>query len=366
MSVYDIVQTRSRSPRPRLHPLGRFAAIAAVIASFALLTGCAIPTRELGAYREASAKAASATEEWWLRARVDTARSADLPLKKNETISDRIAEINERQADIDARFQALEIWKRYDNALLALAEGKSVESIEADMNGIVETLKNLPIERLTQSLAAATPYTAAAAQAIRLVEDAVRAKRFRDAVIAAEPGIDAIAVILKADADSLCNLRVTFLSNEQDLVQAEAVSVYGRIQTLAESPEGAALVRAAGRDGRMAVAFHAVTGQPPPPFPDAGAAGSAPSAAAGVAIDTALSQLEDLVRRHAAFGEALRKESTAKSAYQALLTDWRAAHRAVQDASGQISVEAARAVIERSFELREAWMAAQDAAERAR
>jgi hypothetical protein len=366
MSVYDIVQTRSRSPRPRLHPLGRVAAIVAVIASFALLTGCAIPTRELGAYREASAKAASATEEWWIRARVDTARSADLPLKEKETISDRIAAINERQADIDARFQALEIWKRYDNALLALAEGKSVESIEADMNGIVETLKNLQIERLTKTLAAATPYTAAAAQAIRLVEDAVRAKRFKDAVIAAEPGIDAIAIILKADADSLCDLRVTFLSDERDVVQSDALTVHARILTLAKSPEGAVLVRTAGRDGRLAVAFHAVTGMHPPPLPEAPATEATPSASAEVAIDTALSQLEDLVRRHAAFGEALRKESVAKSAYQALLTDWRAAHRAVQDASGQISLAAARTVIERSFELREAWMAAQDAAERAR
>lgn len=338
-------------------------ALAALAMSLFALPGCAVPTRELTAYREASSRASTLTEDWWVRVRVDVRSLAAGPLGPEERISSRMAESAAREADIDARLKALEIWKRYDSALLALAEGRPVESIEADLNGIIETLYSFKIDRL----ATVTPYVGIFVETTRLIEDAVRAKRFRDAVRAADPAIEVIEKILAQDAISTSEFSKQVRELELHSLRLKAMEMLDIVEDVRKTESGAALIQRDDRRGRVARACKALGLEfMLEPLAEQGTAQTSTAGRPEPLVDVAVARLEEFGERAEAFGEVTETEASAARAYVRMLGAWRASHHALKEESGRISIAAAREVIESAMALKQELVAVQQSSLRTR
>ena len=115
------------------------------------------------------------------------------------------------ESDIDVRLRAWDVTAKYNDALLAMATGKAGE-MEATANGFLETLKKFPIKEVSQAAAEAAPYAGAIIPILELVQKEVEARRFRQAVLSAEPQMQKLVQALYDDANLFYMHRKAYLN----------------------------------------------------------------------------------------------------------------------------------------------------------
>jgi hypothetical protein len=116
------------------------------------------------------------------------------------------------ESDIDVRLRAWDVTAKYNEALLAMATGKAGE-LEATAHGLLDSLKKFPIKELSQAAAEAAPYAGAIIPIIELVQKEVEARRFRQAVVSAEPQMQKLFQALYDDANLFYKHRKAYLND---------------------------------------------------------------------------------------------------------------------------------------------------------
>lgn len=348
----------------RIRSLSQSRLVAAVLLGVFLLSpGCSIPQTELSVYREASAEAADATTTMWLQARIDARRVADHPLNP-ATAGERTRQLAERLEDIDFRLDAVAVIKRYDSALIALAEGHDPKAVESDVRGMLEGIKSIPLAPIGRFVAESTPYAGAITATIDLLESAMLAKRFREALDAAVPAIASISELLVLDAHSLAEIRSQLVLLEHDDVTMDLIQMVAAFNRLAGTPDGWATMNDAARRSRFESAISGVRRLPRLNSTPPEGSGQVDAAIAAT-VEQMIIEAYDKAARLAVIDAAVTANARAAMQYHELLTKWRLAHDSLQNATGQVDVAAARDMVKSILDMREAWMAAVQATNRA-
>ena len=144
--------------------------------------------------------------------------SQRLGLEAIESASGRAAD------DVAVRLAAWRLVDAYDQALVALARGDGTAAVEAAVGDLVQGLRDFPVAAVAETAAGLAPYGAAVSQLLGLLEEELRARRFRDAVLAAEGPMRDFVGLLRKDAVLFRNYRVgrldsRFVELELDLFE---------------------------------------------------------------------------------------------------------------------------------------------------
>lgn len=169
----------------------------------ALLAGCfGVPTKQLEGYKKNFATVKLTATDLYLQTDIYADDLANNP-RNPDPVATRLQKLDSRKKDKDARLHALNIIDNYNEVLSALATGTDPSAVAGNIESISTNLKAFKIDELASVLVDITPYTAVISQAIGLIDDAIKAKEFKQAVYAAEQPIIAILKILKQDADTI-------------------------------------------------------------------------------------------------------------------------------------------------------------------
>ena len=163
-----------------------------------LSSGCTTIPPQFEAYRQACAAARAQSEvaladheaarrmKAALRTPAAEEAAADQPLSQRLHLSGLDVALDPLALDVQARLDAWSVVQRYNDALLALSTGASSAELEGAVNGLLDSLKEFPLAAVTDAAVAIAPYGPAVQQLLGLVQREVEARRFRDAVLAAE------------------------------------------------------------------------------------------------------------------------------------------------------------------------------------
>ena len=303
-----------------------------------VLAGCTtIPERELVAYRKAfdevktqSANvladyAASRQAKSNLVSRVVSRRSATAgtgPLDAQLNLQAYDARIVGAgvESDIDARLKAWAVAARYNEALTALATGRSSE-IAFAASGLLDSLKKFPIKDVSQAAAEAVPYAGAIIPILELVQKEVEARRFRQAVLEASPLLDKFVEALYRDANLFREHRATFLNyrfkfEEESFVVEEAME----FRRLLNSRPWSATNEVADLVGKVNAARILVTGgQSFPEIKINPSSGTGPSSTEDIEL-LALKTVADRVQTHAK--KTARATASELQAYHEMMVNY--------------------------------------------
>lgn len=187
-----------------------------IFAVFLSLTGCVTPPRaSFDSYLQSFASVRTNADELYLRSKLAAADIADRP-EAEGTVSERVTKLKARQEALDMGLAAVALIDRYNRVLTALAEGRSPESVQSDISGLAQDLRGLNVQKISQVVAKAAPYMDAVVGGISLIEDALKKRKFAEAVTAAQRPMAGILDILQADAENMEVILVEDIESEQD------------------------------------------------------------------------------------------------------------------------------------------------------
>ncbi|OGS28285.1 MAG: hypothetical protein A3J70_12845 [Elusimicrobia bacterium RIFCSPHIGHO2_02_FULL_61_10] len=179
-------------------------------------TGCqSMPRAGLESYQQNFAIVRNGAQDLYLRAGFLAENVANRP-EAEGSVTDRIKKLERWRKSIKARQAAISLIDQYNRALSHLAAGASAEALGADITGIQQDLSSFNISHVKQLLKDSSPYLNVLVQGITLIENEIKKKKFRDAVLAAQKPLVGILDILIDDADDLENLFRQELLREQD------------------------------------------------------------------------------------------------------------------------------------------------------
>jgi hypothetical protein len=114
---------------------------------------------------------------------------------------------------LDARLDALELISKYNNILVGLASGTDPAAVQSNLTNLSDGLSSFGSKSLSSLVASAAPYGELIASAVSLIDNAIKANEFRNAVQAAYKPIMGIIDILHQDADNLFEIQIQYLSD---------------------------------------------------------------------------------------------------------------------------------------------------------
>lgn len=295
---------------------------------------------------------------------------ADHPNNPARTIEERRRQLQQRLDDAALRLAVLDQIEAYDNALLALAEGRDPKAIEADVRGLLEGLQRLPLKRVSEEVAGLVPYADVVTGVINQVDQLVRARRFRKAVKIAAPAIEAMVQALGDDAANLTAIRAELIELERDDVRGDALQLKAALDAIVATPAGSRAVREARRLERANAALALFPFKPALALAAPAAPTTRPADEADrslvLNVEQAVLKLEELASQSRAFDKAIAAQHDALPAYREVLARWDASHRTLRQAGDQVDLDAAVELTRAVLELREAYLLAEQAADAAR
>lgn len=192
------------------------------------LAGCAgVPRAELGAYQNSFDGVTTAAEDLYLRAGLLAEKKADSK-DSSASMAERRRELDARKSALAARLAALDLVERYNRMLTALASGTKPEDLKNQANALGDELSAFNLTEVNSLLARASPMLGVLAQGTALVEDAVKKKKFRQAVIEAQKPLLGILDVLIEDSKDLEELFVSELKLSQDVYRKQSDSAGSR------------------------------------------------------------------------------------------------------------------------------------------
>ncbi|MBS0195182.1 MAG: hypothetical protein JSR77_00330 [Planctomycetes bacterium] len=177
-----------------------------------VLVACAPPKAELNAYTMAFEQVRASTEEMILRGKNDADTVSRLP-GTGKSVAQRVADLRANQEALDARMDALDAVAAYNRALVALTTRGDPAELSASLTTFKDAAAKL-VPAIAKFAGPAGGAIDALSFAVTAVEDAIRAKRFKDAVISGEPLLPGIFGILNQDAHSLVLAHKSLLNKD--------------------------------------------------------------------------------------------------------------------------------------------------------
>lgn len=195
------------------------------------LTGCVTPPKaSFDSYLQSFASVRTNADELYLRSKLAAQDEADRP-ETEGTVSERMATLKARHEALDMGLAAVALIDRYNRVLTALAAGRSPESVQSDLSGLTQDLRGLNVQKITQVVAKAAPYMDVVVGGISLIEDALKKRKFAEAVTAAQRPMTGILEILAADADSMQGILLQDIESEQDPYRSQIGSYTSRFNS---------------------------------------------------------------------------------------------------------------------------------------
>ena len=181
-----------------------------VLPFLALLTACsAIPKQEFSNYVTNFNSAKSTTQDIILGVWV-TEES------KNDGSYEQQAMLEQKLKALNARLDALELISKYNNILVGLASGTDPAAVQSNLMNLSEGLSSFGSNSLSSLVKSAAPYGELIASAVTLIDNAIKANEFRNAVQEAYKPVVGIVDILLQDADDLFEIQIQYLSDDLD------------------------------------------------------------------------------------------------------------------------------------------------------
>jgi hypothetical protein len=235
----------------------RSCAIASVGLALLLLHGCAqIPQKEFGGYRQvfnetqqiakdilgdyvntrdavlrAEAKKKEAENAAKEKADAVTQRKEPYPLKFSVPVP---AAGSAAPDEVAVRLRALETVSRYNELLSALAEGKSVEGVQASAKSLGMSLQNFAkvVRQATKFASAFDSYLPLVSTALEVIEKARVRQEFIKAVRAGEPVVLGILDVFIADTPDFYAVRHSLVNPQRARLETDIVNAAGAIQSV--------------------------------------------------------------------------------------------------------------------------------------
>ena len=174
------------------------------------LIGCSgIPRQDLGNYVTNYNSVKSTTQDIILIVKLVAESEAE---QNNEGA----VALEEKLNALDARLDALELISNYNDILVSLASGTDPEAVYGSLQNLSDGLSSFGIKSISSLVENVMPYGELISQAVTLIDNAVKAEQFKDAVDAAHKPIQGIIDILIQDSDDLFEIQVQSLSKRQD------------------------------------------------------------------------------------------------------------------------------------------------------
>ncbi|MFC2119471.1 hypothetical protein ACFLQ4_00220 [Bacteroidota bacterium] len=182
-----------------------------VLPLLTLLTACsAVPKQEFSNYTTNFNSAKSTTQDIILGVWVTEESNYDGSYEQQAMLEQKLKALN-------ARLDALELISKYNNILVGLASGTDPAAVQSNLMNLNEGLSSFGSNSLSSIVKSAAPYGELIASAVSLIDNAIKANDFRNAVLAAYKPIIGIIDILQQDADDLFEIQIQYISDNLDL-----------------------------------------------------------------------------------------------------------------------------------------------------
>ena len=330
------------------------------VAAVVLLSACtAVPTQQFSTYKETFAKAQAAGEEVLIdhaaartkAVEFSASRRAARPMETERLT--KVPQLSVSEAvkatdDVAVRMRAWNVVGRFNDAMTALAEGRSVAEVAKAADGVLQSLNAFPIDAVKELGADLVPFAGAIKGLLAAAEMEISKQAFLHALTNYGPVIrNSFIGLLRKDIDEFYQIR--YLLNDREYrqiffdirnsvrqfrelaarfqatadVQAIVVATSSALATLPVSPERSAMV-----DEFKGVAD--ALGKPP-----AGAA--AADALAFDKLQRLRDEINDAVQRALAKNGELTRYGEVLVNYGVLLTRTERSLKAVEDAANNPS-----------------------------
>ena len=181
-----------------------------VIPVLMLLTACsAVPKQEFSNYVTNFNSAKSTTQDIILGVWV-------VEESKNDGSYEQQAKLEQKLKALNARLDALELISKYNNILVGLASGTDPAAVESNLTNLSEGLSSFGSNSLSSLVKSVAPYGEIIANAVTLIDNAIKANEFRKAVQDAYKPVIGIIDIMQQDADDLFEIQIQYLSDDLD------------------------------------------------------------------------------------------------------------------------------------------------------
>jgi len=206
------------------------AKLAAAVLLASLLGACtSIPKQNLDSYVSNFNTAKSTAQDIYLSTQVQVEKK----LKEDDSIEGR-QDLSKSARTFKARLLALEMVDQYNGALVKLASGSDAAGVKENLEGLSSNLKAFGSEQLSNLVKDVVPYFGVISQAIALIDNAIKAQHFAEAVAAAQKPMNEIIGILQQDADFLFEIHRAVLAEAAGLERDKLLDVYFNFKALAD------------------------------------------------------------------------------------------------------------------------------------
>jgi len=168
-----------------------------------------IPKQEFGNYVNNFNSAKSTTEDIILTVKLIAEKDYDGSHEQQVALEQRLK-------SLDARLAALDLISKYNEALVKLASGTDPEAVQGNLENLSEGLLSFGSTSINTLVSNVAPYGEIFAQAVAVIESAIKAKKFREAIDAAYKPIQGIIEILIQDANDLFEIQNQMLGDQLD------------------------------------------------------------------------------------------------------------------------------------------------------
>jgi hypothetical protein len=174
-----------------------------------LAGGCSIPAGELAAFRSAAQAAREAGEVVVLDygaalMQRQTEKAGETKASASQRLAFRAKDDQARTADpVRVRMLAWEVVGRYEQALEALADGRSSAEVATAVNQLY-----MAVSDITEAAADVAPFAKPAIAVVQGLQRAIEVGQFKRCVREAQPMIAAYAGLLLRDSEAIYNVRL--------------------------------------------------------------------------------------------------------------------------------------------------------------
>ena len=179
------------------------------------LPGCAIPKATFRNYTENFTMVKTTAQQLYLHAGAIAENIADRPATEGTT-TEKFKKLASRKAALESRLEALDLIDQYNRALTALASGTNPKQLQDDLTTLGNNLASFKATTILNLASKTSPYLAIVAQGITAIDNAIKRKNFTKIADEAQPPLIAILDILIEDVNSLQELFLQEIKQEQD------------------------------------------------------------------------------------------------------------------------------------------------------
>ena len=133
--------------------------------------------------------------------------------------------LEQRMKALDARLAALDLMSKYNEALVKFASGTDPEAVKGNLESLNEGLLSFGSTSINALVSDIAPYGEIFSQAVALIENAIKAEKFREAINAAYKPIQGIIEILIQDANDLFEIQHQTLGVQLDPRRDEIIEL---------------------------------------------------------------------------------------------------------------------------------------------